>query len=235
LKQTLDDVLGTIPARRDENSLAWEQTLAQNILSNRRAEIPLNCMALLHALFAARVGEPAHALEDADAAKANIFAELSYRKPWLQNFFPQGSSGSVTCAPDSLYGSLHGEWVTDFLYLAGLIQKYRIIDHRLVYVIGCDILEHVGDKLNLDKISRDVFLNKNYISSVFKKYTGMAVVDFINEAKVDRARLLLAKTNYRVITISQKLSYSDPEYFSKVFKRKTGLTPLQYRNRAGKM
>ena len=106
-----------------------------------------------------------------------------------------------------------------------------MIDHKLVYPIGKYIVVHVDEKLSLDRISGDVSLSKNYISNIFKKYVGMSVVNFIKEVKVDRAKILLLDKNRKVKEISECLQFSDAEYFTKIFKEKTGITPTEYRSK----
>ena len=59
---------------------------------------------------------------------------------------------------------------------------------------------------------------------------GVGVAEQIIEYRIDRARELLSSTASSVADIAREVGYADPKYFMRVFKRRTGLTPGQYRD-----
>ena len=69
----------------------------------------------------------------------------------------------------------------------------------------------------------------NHLSRVFKKETGRNFSDYVNLLKVEWAKQLLAKTDFTVTQISEKLGFSDPSYFIKIFKKFEQVTPFEYR------
>ena len=88
---------------------------------------------------------------------------------------------------------------------------------------------------NLDRdisraeIAEAIFLNPEYLSRLFKKETGVALGEFIVREKIEQAKCMLAETDIPVSLVALKTGYSNFSYFSQVFKRHTGLSPLEYR------
>ncbi|OZG68143.1 AraC family transcriptional regulator [Bifidobacterium eulemuris] len=69
----------------------------------------------------------------------------------------------------------------------------------------------------------------SYLTSLYHQAFGIGIVEQIVEYRVDRARELLSTTSSPVAAIAAEVGYEDPKYFMRVFKRRTGLTPTQYR------
>ena len=75
-----------------------------------------------------------------------------------------------------------------------------------------------------------LFLSPNYLSDLLKKETGKNAQELIHYYLMEEAKNNLLHTNYSVNEIAYKLGFEYPQYFSKLFKSKTGMTPLEYRN-----
>lgn len=76
-----------------------------------------------------------------------------------------------------------------------------------------------------DKVS----LSANYLSDLLKKETGFSAKEHINNFIVDKAKTLLLNSSDSISGIAYTLGFNYPHYFSRLFKRKTGLTPQEYR------
>lgn len=87
---------------------------------------------------------------------------------------------------------------------------------------------HIGERLTLKDVSDYLHLSPNYLSSLFKKEMGKGFVEFFNEIKIRRAMELISAGSYRIYEVSSQLGYENSYYFSKVFKKFTGLTPTEY-------
>lgn len=92
------------------------------------------------------------------------------------------------------------------------------------------ILEHLDSECSREHIAEAVFINPDYLSRMFKKNTGMGLNDYILRQRISLAIQMLANTEESIGRISEKTGFSYVAYFSKVFKRETGLTPMAYRN-----
>ncbi len=91
--------------------------------------------------------------------------------------------------------------------------------------------EHVGEKISVDDVCRHVFLSRSSFCRIFKAQTGKSIADYINYIKVEYARKLLDDRLVPLIDVSMLSGFADQSYFTKVFKKYTGTTPKQYRER----
>ncbi|MBT2654590.1 response regulator [Bacillus sp. ISL-18] len=87
----------------------------------------------------------------------------------------------------------------------------------------------VPGEVTLTEAANYVNLNPSYLSKLFKDKTEQNFVDFVLKIRMNEARHLLVSTSLRVSEIADRLGYSDITYFSNLFKRKTGVTPSEYR------
>jgi two-component system response regulator YesN len=85
------------------------------------------------------------------------------------------------------------------------------------------------DNITLEDVSREVNISSYYLSRIFKEGTGENFIDYLTGLRMDKAKDLLATTQYSMKEICAKVGYSDPNYFSKTFKKNVGVTPTEYR------
>ena len=91
------------------------------------------------------------------------------------------------------------------------------------------IAQNFASALTLEEVANHVHLNPAYFSTVFKQSTGSSFKEYLNMVRIEESKRLLTNTNYSVIDIAIATGFEDQSYFSKVFKKYTGLTPKQYR------
>ncbi len=91
------------------------------------------------------------------------------------------------------------------------------------------INEHYTEKIYLDDIAKAISLSSTYLSSIFKKESGVNITDYINSVRCDAAKDLLKTTPLSIITIAEQVGYSDEKYFQHQFKKFVGITPAQFR------
>lgn len=75
------------------------------------------------------------------------------------------------------------------------------------------------------------YLNRSYLSQLFRQKTGMKFVDYLNNIRIEKAKELLASTDRKMYQIAKATGYDNTKYFFRIFKKKTGLTPEQYREK----
>ncbi|MBU5595360.1 AraC family transcriptional regulator [Amphibacillus sp. MSJ-3] len=90
------------------------------------------------------------------------------------------------------------------------------------------ICQNNETKLTSEEISKHLHLNYSYISTVFKKVTGKTINQYQNELMVERAITLFNQTDANITEVSERLHFSNPFYFSRVFKQVTGISPSLY-------
>ena len=84
-------------------------------------------------------------------------------------------------------------------------------------------------EISLDEVCSVLGVSNSYFSSVFKKETGKPFITYLTDYRMDIAADLMVNTNDKSYTIAEKVGYTDPNYFSYVFKKKFGVSPSKYR------
>ncbi|PYI55444.1 AraC family transcriptional regulator [Paenibacillus flagellatus] len=88
--------------------------------------------------------------------------------------------------------------------------------------------DHLGDNLTLDQLCDHFAIGRTQISIMFKKRVGCGVMEYMNQLKIDRAKTHIREDVYNLTEISELLGYSSVHYFSRHFKKSTGMTPSEY-------
>jgi two-component system response regulator YesN len=91
------------------------------------------------------------------------------------------------------------------------------------------ISENYNKTISLTQIAELVNLNPVYLSIIFKKELGMNFSDYLINYRIDKAKQLLKEIQYNISQVSEMIGYSDPKYFSKLFKKIVGINPINYR------
>lgn len=99
-----------------------------------------------------------------------------------------------------------------------------IIQQVLDYIAG-----HLEDEIRRDEIAEHVHLNRDYLSRMFRRETGISLKEYITEQKMEAAKSLLRTTNLPVSYIAAKMGYCNSSHFSYTYKKVMGNTPLEER------
>lgn len=94
------------------------------------------------------------------------------------------------------------------------------------------IRTHYREELSLHSIAETFHLSREYISRRFKQETNENISDFLARIRIDNAKLLLGNPQLRVVQIAEMVGFQDEKYFSKVFKKLTGMSPNEFRKEA---
>jgi len=116
------------------------------------------------------------------------------------------------------------------VFMSGDIEQLQSSHRILLSKAKAYIDRFYGDEeLNLIAIAREVHTSPSYVSTLFKKYYHVNLGDYIMGVRMEKAAELLAKTDYKAYEISERVGYGNPQYFSVLFKRYSGLSPTEYR------
>jgi AraC-like DNA-binding protein len=102
----------------------------------------------------------------------------------------------------------------------------RDIDYVKYY-----IRKNIDKNVELEDIANIMGYSTKYMSRLFKQETGTNFNDYRLELKMEKAKEYLENTDLRIKQIAYEIGYENSESFVRIFKRKTGFTPSQYRNR----
>lgn len=105
-------------------------------------------------------------------------------------------------------------------------KKYSFMVQRIIFFTDIDLKQ----SLTLQYFAELLNVNKCYLSDLFKKETGMTITEYVTKRRIERAADLLIMTQQPVQMIGEQVGIQDVHYFSRLFKKNTGVTPRQYRD-----
>jgi len=85
------------------------------------------------------------------------------------------------------------------------------------------------NEITLEDVARAVSVSPYYLSKLFKSQMSQNFIDFLTDLRVDAAKKKIPDSNMSIKDICYEVGYNDPNYFTRVFKKVTGQTPLEYR------
>lgn len=91
------------------------------------------------------------------------------------------------------------------------------------------IKKHCDQPLSIKDLSGMLGINPSYLGYLFNKETGLYFSNYLNQARIQISKELLLTTNMNIQDIAEKVGYSDVSYFSQIFKKALGLSPVKYR------
>ena len=91
--------------------------------------------------------------------------------------------------------------------------------------------DHYRENLSVSDIAGRIGVNASYLSRIFREETGNTIIHTINEKKLSRAREYLVQTDMKIYEIAEILGFENVTYFSHFFKKHTGLSPKDYKDK----
>ena len=104
-------------------------------------------------------------------------------------------------------------------------KDFKIIEKGIKYLENDYKLD-----LSVSDIAALCMVSENYFRRLFKEYSGISPKEYILNAKIDKAKLRLREGNIPISEIAETCGFPDAAYFCRIFKKRTGLSPLAYRN-----
>ncbi len=107
-------------------------------------------------------------------------------------------------------------------------DRADIITRRLILYLE----SNASRELTSCEISSHICMNYNYVSGLFKKKTGMSIMEYHEKVRISEAAVLLRGSSLNISEVSDRLGFRDPLYFSRVFKKVMGYSPSEYMKQA---
>ncbi len=105
------------------------------------------------------------------------------------------------------------------------MRKYSPIVQKAILIIDSDI----SAELSLNSLAQKLGISAGYLATVFKKETEKTVSEYIKDKRIEHAMYLLSTTHLQIQTVALHCGIMDVQYFSKIFKKKIGKNPKEYR------
>ena len=125
--------------------------------------------------------------------------------------------------------SLHDEMVIDF---TEKMRRYSRADTNSKHINACKeyIYSHIKERITIEDLADEFGVSASYLSRLFKQETGVSVSGYIREQKIEVAKNLLRFSDYSMIDIANRLSFSSQSHFIQQFRESVGMTPKKYRD-----
>ncbi|MBQ7832985.1 MAG: AraC family transcriptional regulator [Lachnospiraceae bacterium] len=144
----------------------------------------------------------------------------------LSDFYIQKADVSKT--PREL-DELHAEVAMDYARRMKKLRKDKICSIHVVRCIDY-IHDNLHSRITIKELAEFVELEPSYLSRLFKKETGVAVSEYIQQLKIEAAQNMLLYSDFTPARISTILAFPDQSYFTQVFKKYTGVTPRKFQS-----
>ncbi|MCD8014764.1 MAG: response regulator [Lachnospiraceae bacterium] len=160
--------------------------------------------------------------------------KFSDRKDYLRTaqslLVPRSNPESGTDSAATDFEPLRRWFIEKMTAACDSIRTYRESQsNSVVKKAQAYIQENYSHDLSLDDVSRAVNISPYYFSKIFKEESGENFIEYLTRIRVEKAKELLEKPDLSVKIISSMCGYSDPNYFSRLFKKQTDMTPREYR------
>ena len=133
------------------------------------------------------------------------------------------------CKTAEEVSNLHTIMCCDYTKRMKNLHKKKICSKHVAMSIDY-IYENLNTRITVNTLAEYTGLNPSYLSRLFKKETGNTISEYIRNRKIETACNMLVFSDYSPAYISATLAFPSQSYFSEIFKKSTGLTPLKYRN-----
>lgn len=167
---------------------------------------------------------------------SQVFEGLLEKNSWLEKFVDSSHLLHLATSNFSRFEDVKIFIVLEIkkiIYILNTLQ-YGIQEKGIEWQVCNYVLENIDSELSLKIIADRLYMNKTYMSEVFRQRTGVSFIEYLTRVKMERAKLILAAENLKAYEIAEKLGFRDAEYFSKIFKKYTGMSPTDYRQKSKK-
>lgn len=167
-------------------------------------------------------------LEQAYARLARTIVERCYAGEGLERL------ERAPVSPERMLGYFSG--MSQLVnYLLDLLARRQVPGalpydlHSAMRAIKAHLDAHFREPLSLTQVAAQFGLNPNYLSTAFHDDLGIGFVDYVTKLRVEYAQTLLRTTDMSAAAITELAGFSTPSYFQRVFKKRVGMTPQEYR------
>ncbi len=118
---------------------------------------------------------------------------------------------------------------TDLVFTLKDVKHAEVMQRALKYINS-----HYTEEITLDDVASSVYLSPTYFSKLFSEEMGCRFTAYLNQVRIGKSKLLLKGSALPIVDIAGLVGYEDQSYFTKVFKRVTGVSPGRYRESGGR-
>lgn len=132
------------------------------------------------------------------------------------------------CKNTAEISALHPIMCIDYAKKMRNLRKKSICSKQIAQCIDY-IYDNLHARITVEELATHVKLNPSYLSRLFKKEIGTSISEYIRRQKLETAKNMLVYSDYRPAQIASILAFPSQSYFTEIFHKYTGLTPMDYR------
>lgn len=160
----------------------------------------------------------------------NIYNNVLKKYSFLEDVYDLSQITNIGFLGVEALEDIEKQLIDNITKLIDIIKEYNLNQSDNIVQKACEyVLNHIDEDITLTSIANNLNISKNYLCSIFKLQTGENFLEYATKAKMERAKILLKKHDYKVYEVSDLLGYKETSYFSKLFKKHTGYTPAEYK------
>ncbi|WP_055669084.1 response regulator transcription factor [Desnuesiella massiliensis] len=161
-----------------------------------------------------------------------IYLEIKSNYGWVEQFLDKNLVNDISLTHYNNIDFIKKRIMESIEALLLTINKFIFSSKKspLIKEICNYIVCNIEKEINMSKISEALFLSKNYVGDIFRQETSITVGEYITMVKMERAKQLITEESLRSYEIAHRLGYNNVEYFGKLFKKHTGLSPIEFKN-----
>jgi two-component system response regulator YesN len=192
------------------------------------------CIRLIQDLFQRVIADQDKNLSDLQTLCLNILLS-SVRKMSLEQLQQNDVLGKHILSLEGIsrFQTLDSleEWMVQVIRGIISFKKEHSISIKkdVILEIKEFVAQHYHESISLADLSSRFYINSYYLSQLFKQKTGDTYLNYLAKIRINKSKELLEQTNFKVYEICQMVGYSDPQHFTRLFEKLTGVKPSEYR------
>lgn len=160
-----------------------------------------------------------------------IICALLRENPWLEKFMVISDLKDMTAFQFKEFGEMKEYVIKELQKIVRVLNtlQFGYQDRGIDWQVCNCVLQNIDSELSLKSVADQLFMNRTYISEVFKQKTGISFIEYLTMVKMERAKHLITTQDMKSYEIAEKLGFKDSDYFSKIFKKVSGLSVTEFR------
>lgn len=113
-----------------------------------------------------------------------------------------------------------------------LLQRPKVQLHPLVVTMQAFLEDNLPRQIRMEDLCVQFGYSRSYLNKLFQSELGMTPMAYVTYRRIEKSKAMLRETQLNIAQIAAELAFESPQYFSRVFKRCTGMTPTEFKNLA---
>lgn len=201
-------------------------------VANREREKAIESLSLLiRQLLDGDYPSPSHLKHSILYVLVNLVkaSEASIRSEEANNFVSEMEFQIPACATLDEVEEKAGYYLNRII--DSIENRRNNKNERIIAMCKAYLAEHYMEDLSLELVAKRFFFSPAYFSSFFRSHTSMTFTEYLLKLRMDKAKQMLEGGNRKISEIALSVGFRDAGYFTRIFKRETGLSPEEFRKK----